>query len=92
LAAAVKGAVRVIGVEPENCPTFGSALIAGQPVEVAVGDVAADSLGATRIRAIAWDVAFWTHVESVTFSDDDIVRSDDDIVRSSNASGTRIGG
>lgn len=75
LAAALEGAVRVVGVEPDNCPTLHAALDAGQPVDVAVGGVAADSLGATRIGAIAWEVALRTHVESVTVSDEDIVRS-----------------
>ena len=69
VAAAVEGAVRVVGVEPENCPTLNAALAAGQPVNVAVGGVAADSLGATRIGAIAWEVALRTQVDSVTVTD-----------------------
>jgi threonine dehydratase len=75
VAAAVEGAVRVVGVEPENCPTLNAALAAGQPVDVAVGGVAADSLGATRIGTIAWEVALRAQVESVTVTDEDIVRS-----------------
>ena len=75
VAAAVEGAVRVVGVEPENCPTLNAALAAGQPVDVAVGGVAADSLGATRIGTIAWEVALRAHVGSVTVTDEDIVRS-----------------
>ncbi len=75
MAAALEGAVRVVAVEPENCPTFHAALAAGQPVDVTVGGVAADSLGATRIGAIAWQVAVRAQVGSVTVSDDDIVRS-----------------
>ena len=57
VAAAVEGTVRVVGVEPENCPTLNAALAAGHPVDVAVGGVAADSLGATRVGTIAWEVA-----------------------------------
>ncbi len=75
LAAAFEGGVRVVGVEPENCPTLHAALDAGQPVDVSVGGVAADSLGATRLGAIAWEVALRTRVESVMVSDEDIVRS-----------------
>jgi threonine dehydratase len=44
-------------------------------VDVTVGGGAADSLGATRIGGIAFEVAVRTHVQSVTVSDDDIVRS-----------------
>jgi len=75
VAAALEGAVRVVGVEPENCATLNAALAAGQPVDVAVGGVAADSLGATRIGTIAWEVALRTQVDSVTVTDEDIVRS-----------------
>jgi len=75
VAAAVGGAVRVVGVEPENCPTLNAALAAGEPVDVAVGGVAADSLGATRIGTIAWEVARRAQVGSVTVSDEDIVIS-----------------
>ena len=75
VAAALEGTVRVVGVEPENCPTLNAALAAGQPVDVAGGGVAADSLGATRIGTIAWDVAQRAEVQSVTVTDEDIVRS-----------------
>ncbi len=75
VAAALEGAVRVVGVEPENCATLNAALAAGQPVDVAVGGVAADSLGATHIGTIAWEVALRAQVCSVTVSDEDIVRS-----------------
>ena len=75
VAAALEGTVRVVGVEPENCPTLNAALAAGEPVDVAVGGVAADSLGATRIGTIAWDVAQRAQVQSVTVTDEDIVRS-----------------
>lgn len=48
---------RVVGLEPELCPTLFAARQAGQPVDVSVGGVAADALGARRIGAIAWDIA-----------------------------------
>lgn len=47
---------RVVALEPELAPTLFQARAAGQPVDVAVGGVAADSLGARRIGDIAWDV------------------------------------
>ncbi|HEX7286674.1 MAG TPA: serine/threonine dehydratase, partial [Candidatus Angelobacter sp.] len=40
--------LRVVGVEPERAPTLHSALTAGNPVDVEVSGVAADSLGARR--------------------------------------------
>ena len=75
VAAVMEETARVVGVEPENCPTLNAALAAGQPVDVAVGGVAADSLGATRIGTIAWEVALQAQVGSVTVTDEDIVRS-----------------
>jgi threonine dehydratase len=75
IAAALEGTVRVVAVEPETCPTLHAAVAAGQPVDVTVGGVAADSLGANRIGSIAWEVAVRAQVASVTVSDDDIVRS-----------------
>ena len=47
---------RVISVEPELAPTLYRARQLGQPMDVAVGGIAADSLGAKRIGQIAWDV------------------------------------
>jgi hypothetical protein len=43
------GRVGVVAVEPERAPTLHAALAAGEPVDVEVGGVAADSLGARRI-------------------------------------------
>ncbi|WP_308198347.1 threonine/serine dehydratase [Actinomadura terrae] len=75
VAAALDGHARVVGVEPENCPTLHRALAAGEPVDVAVSGVAADSLGATRLGGIAHDVAARTGVRSVLVSDDAIVEA-----------------
>jgi threonine dehydratase len=49
--------VQVIGVESEGCPTLHAALAAGRPVPVAVGGLAADSLGATTLGALGFAVA-----------------------------------
>ncbi len=48
------GSVRVIGVEPDGCPTLARAIAAGAPVDVETGGVASDSLGARRLGALAW--------------------------------------
>jgi threonine dehydratase len=47
---------RVIALEPELAPTLYAARKAGEPVDVAVSGIAADSLGARRVGAIAWEV------------------------------------
>lgn len=73
IAAGVPKGYRVIGVEPEGAPTLYAALGAGEPVDVAVSSIAADSLGATRLGAIAADVVARHDVASVLVSDDDIV-------------------
>lgn len=73
IAAAVEGHATVVGVEPENAPTLHAALAAGEPVDVAVSGVAADSLGARRIGDIGFSVAVRAGVVSVLVSDADIV-------------------
>lgn len=45
---------KVVGVEPTACPTLHAALAAGQPVDVTVGGLAADSLGARRLGALTF--------------------------------------
>lgn len=56
IAAWFEDEVRVVALEPELAPTLHSARAAGEPVDVAVSGIAADSLGARRIGAIAWDI------------------------------------
>ena len=66
------GSARVVGVEPEASACMGSAMHAGEPVDVTVGGIAADSLGARRVGEIAFAVAR-DHVDrSVTVSDESI--------------------
>jgi len=50
------GGARVVALEPELAPTLHAARAVGAPVDVAVSGVAADSLGAKRIGAIAWEI------------------------------------
>jgi threonine dehydratase len=48
------GRCRIDALEPVGSPTLHAALAAGEPVDVAVGGLAADALGARRIGDIAW--------------------------------------
>jgi threonine dehydratase len=73
IAAALEGRAQVVGVEPSTVPTFAEALRAGRPIDVPVSGVAADSLGATRLGDIAWDVAARTGVRSLIVTDDDVI-------------------
>jgi threonine dehydratase len=75
VAAAVAGHARVIAVEPRAIPTLHDALSAGGPVDVEVSGIAADSLGATRIGDIAYDVATRTGVVSLLVDDADIIEA-----------------
>jgi threonine dehydratase len=60
-------------VEPELCPSLADALAAGEPVEVEVGGVASDSLGAAVVGRIALTVARERSVRPVLISDAEIV-------------------
>ncbi|WP_377272261.1 threonine/serine dehydratase [Peterkaempfera sp. SMS 1(5)a] len=70
--AAVDGRARVVAVEPEAIPTLSDALAAGGPVDVPVSGIAADSLGARRLGAIAYDIAVRHQVLSVLVPDAEI--------------------
>ena len=50
------GRCRIDALEPELAPTLFRARAAGRPVDVEVSGIAADSLGARRIGAIAWEL------------------------------------
>lgn len=65
---------RVIALEPELAPTLHSARSAGEPVDVAVSGIAADSLGARRIGGIAWAVT-QQHVARAELLSDDAIRA-----------------
>jgi threonine dehydratase len=67
------GDVRVVGVEPETSKSMGAALAAGQPVDVPVSGIAADSLGARRVGAIAFEAAR-AHVDRCLTVPDDSIR------------------
>lgn len=73
VAAWVAGRAEVVALEPERAPTLHAARLAGAPVDVEVGGVAADSLGARRIGAIAWEVA-QRHVQRSLLVSDEAIR------------------
>jgi threonine dehydratase len=56
MAAWFAGRCRVEALEPVGSPTLHAARAAGEPVDVAVGGLAADALGARRIGSIAWPI------------------------------------
>lgn len=64
---------RVVALEPELAPTLFEARQAGEPVDVAVSGIAADSLGAKRIGAIAWEVT-QRHVKDALLLPDAAIR------------------
>jgi threonine dehydratase len=57
VAAWYQHSVRVVSVEPKRAPTLAKAMSAGEVVEVEVGGVAADSLGARRAGTIMLPIA-----------------------------------
>jgi threonine dehydratase len=73
LAAGFASRTRVVALEPEACPTLFAARQAGHPVDVEVGGIAADSLGARRIGAIAWTVT-QRHVDTALLVPDSAIR------------------
>ena len=48
---------RIIAVEPETCTALHAARAAGHPVKVDVSGIAADSLGASEIGGLAFEIA-----------------------------------
>ena len=60
---------KVVAVEPEGCPTLHAALRDGHPVDVEVGGIAANALGARRIGEICFGLAREAGVESVLVPD-----------------------
>jgi threonine dehydratase len=66
---------RVIAVEPERAPTLHKALAAGKVVDVEVGGVAADSLGARRVGELMFPIAQKFVHRSLLVSDEQIVEA-----------------
>jgi threonine dehydratase len=73
IATAVGDRARVVGVEPELAPTLHRAIEAGQPVDVQVGGIAADSLGARRLGGLAYEAVVAQGVQSLLVDEDSII-------------------
>lgn len=73
IAAWFEDRARVVALEPELAPTLYRAREAGQPVDVQVSGIAADSLGARRIGDIAWQVT-QRHVPDARVLPDEAIR------------------
>ncbi|MDQ0033408.1 threonine dehydratase [Variovorax boronicumulans] len=63
---------RVVALEPEKAPTLFRARESGEPVDVEVGGIAADSLGARRIGAISWEITQQQVQDALLLSDESI--------------------
>ena len=68
---------RVVGVEPEGCPTLHAAVEAGEPVDVGADSVAASALGASRIGGLALDAYRANPVGLALVSDKEIIAARD---------------
>jgi threonine dehydratase len=62
-----------VALEPTLAPTLFQARQAGQPVDVSVSGIAADSLGAKRIGEIAWNVS-QRYVKDALLLSDEVIR------------------
>jgi threonine dehydratase len=68
-AAYLEGDIRLVGVEPEDCPCLNHALAAGEPVDAPVGGIAADALGARRVGTLMFPLAQKYIARAVLVSD-----------------------
>ncbi|WP_366556265.1 threonine/serine dehydratase [Aquibaculum sediminis] len=72
LAGWYRGAVKLVGVEPEGAPTLTRALEAGEPVDAPAEGLAADSLAPKRIGSLGFTLAQRFVAQTVLVSDDAI--------------------
>lgn len=72
VALALDGRNRVTAVEPSTAPSLTAALEAGKPVDVEVGGIALDSLGARRAGRIATAVGLSLGMKTLTVADEGI--------------------
>lgn len=72
IAAWFAGRTSIIALEPELAPTLHRARGAGEPVDVVVGGIAADSLGARRIGRLGWALSQAHVAESHLLGDESI--------------------
>ena len=72
MAAWYRGSTKIVAVESEGCPTLHRAMQAGRIVDVEVGGLAADALGARRVGEIVFPIARRWVAQSVLVDDDSI--------------------
>ncbi len=75
IATAYAGAARVVSVEPTRSCALSRALREGRPVEVEVGGIAKDSLGARRVGDLAFAVCVQHGVTAVEIPDESIAEA-----------------
>lgn len=75
VAAWYQGRAQMISVEPERAPSLARALAAGQVVDVEVGGIAADSLGARRVGERMFAIARQFVSQTVLVSDEQILQA-----------------
>ena len=73
IAAWYQSNVKVVGVEPVTCNTLQASLAAGERVPVRTSGLAADSLGATTVGKLMFDIAR-DHIAGVVLVSDDDIR------------------
>lgn len=72
IAAWYQSKVKVVGVEPRTCNTLHAALAAGERVQVKPSGLATDSLGASMVGRLMFEIAKDHIAEVALVSDDDI--------------------
>ena len=75
IAAWYRNRVKVIAVEPDTSQCLAAAFVAGKAVDVPVSGVAADSLGATRIGPLAWEICQQYVAQAITVSNEAITQA-----------------
>ena len=73
IAAWYSSGLKIVSVEPEDCPTLERALAAGRPVDISPAGTAADSLGASRIGSIPFALA-QSYVDRALLVPEDAIR------------------
>jgi threonine dehydratase len=74
IAAWYQSSVKIVGVEPFSCNTLHASLAAGERVPVKTSGLAADSLGATTVGRLMFDIARH-HVSGVVLISDEDIRN-----------------
>jgi threonine dehydratase len=81
IAAWFEGRVRVVGVETSGTASMAAALASGEPVDVDVGGIAADALGARRVGDLCFAVARRLVDRIIVVDDDDVRRAQRELWR-----------